>query len=306
MSEKNTQWYEVRQSHNLGYRLMFFALRVFPAPLMRLLAYAVGFFYWLFDKKTRRVSRLYLSKVGKRSTLKHICSFALNLVENVQTWAGKFSVTDLNFRDDDVQDLLSHVKAKEGTLVIISHLGNAQMMKGLAILGENGIEQKMEVTTISNENISGGFNSMLSEVNPDSSINHVSSDNIGPETIFYLQEQLEKGNLVVIAGDRVSAHSDRTIEIDFLGEKARFPYGVFLLISLLNVPTYFINGMRHKDICLNPKYDMCVKKNPLDFNCGRKEREERIRQTARYYAENLEKLCKAHPYQWYNFFDFWS
>ena len=233
-------------------------------------------------------------------------SAALNLVENVQSWAGKFSFEDVNWQNDDVHDLVSNINAGKGTVIVISHLGNAQMMKGLASMGESGTERKMNITTISDAKISSGFNALLNEINPDSSFNLVNSNDIGPETILLLQERLEQGGVVVIAGDRVSAHTDRNIEIDFLGEKARFPYGVFLLIALLNAPTYFVNGLRQKDFSLHPKYDMFVKKNPLDFDCPRKEREARIVQTAENYVDNLEILTKIHPYQWYNFFDFWA
>ena len=306
MSE-NTQWYEVKQNHNLGYALMFFVLKCFPAGFMRFLAFPIGFFYWAFGKKTRRISKDYLHRVatGKTSTFKHISSFALNLVENVQSWAGKFSFKNVAWQNDDVGDLVANINAGKGTVIIISHLGNAQMMKGLASMGESGTERKMNITTISDAKISSGFNALLNEINPDSSFNLVNSNDIGPETILLLQERLEKGGVVVIAGDRVSAHTDRNLEIDFLGKKARFPYGVFLLLALLNAPTYFVNGLRHKDFTLSPKYDMFVKKNSLDFDCPRKEREARIHQTAENYVQNLEKLCKLHPYQWYNFFDFW-
>ena len=315
-----SQWYEVKQNHNLGYKMMFFLLKAFPAVFMRFLAFPIGFFYWAFGKKTRSISKDYLLRmevsllsdvehIGKkkipRSTFKHISSFALNLVENVQSWAGKFSFKDVAWQDDDVHDLVANINAGKGTVIVISHLGNAQMMKGLASLGESGTERKMNITTVSDAKVSQGFNALLNEINPDSSFNIVSTDNIGPETIILLQERLEAGGVVVIAGDRVSAHTNRNIEIPFLGETARFPYGVFLLIALLNVPTYFVNGLRQKDFSLSPKYDMFVKKNPVSFDCGRKEREERITESARVYAENLEHLCKLHPYQWYNFFDFW-
>lgn len=301
----STQWYEVKQSHNFGYKMMFFVLKIFPASFMRFLAFFVGFFYWLFGAKARRVSKKYLSKVGKSSSLKHISSFALNLVENVQSWAGKFSFSDVHWQNDDVHDLVDNINAGKGTIIVISHLGNAQMMKGLACMGESGTERKMNITTVSDAKISKGFNALLNEINPDSSFNLVSSDDIGPETILLLQERLEQGGVVVIAGDRVSAHTRRNIEIEFLGEKANFPYGVFLLIALLNSPTYFVTGLRQKDFSLSPQYDMFVSKNPISFDCSRKEREERIRQTAENYAKNLENLCKIHPYQWYNFFDFW-
>lgn len=299
-------WYEHKETTNLGYKLMFLTLKILPSIFMRFLAFFIGFFYWLFDKRTRRVSKYYLSKVGKSSSLKHVISFALNLVENVQSWAGKFSFKNVSWQDDDVNDLVEKINSAKGCLIIMSHLGNSQMLKGLASFGESGTEKKMSITTITDAELTSGFGALIQKINPDSNFHIISSNNIGPDTIFLLQERLEKGEVVVIAGDRIGAHSDRYIELDFLGEKARFPYGVFLLTALLNVPTYFVNGLRHKDLTLNPQYDMFVKKSEIDFDCGRKEREERIRATAEKYAENLAELAKKHPFQWYNFFDFWD
>ena len=310
--DSSGQWYEVGRNHNIGFSLMFFCLKVFPPVFVRILSYFVGFFYWIFSANVRRASKKYLVKVGKRSTLKHICSFALNIVENIQTWAGNFSFSDIEKNDDDVMDLIGNINSGAGTLLIISHLGNAQMMKALACLCDGWAKEKISITTISDENVYSGFNERLKKLNATSSFNHVDSDNIGPETIIFLQERLEKGDVVVIAGDRVSSNaslrekSARNIEIPFLGEKAKFPYGVFLLASLLDCPTYFINGLRKKDFCINPRYSFFVKKNSLSFDCPRKERDERIKKTAFDYAANLEGLCRKHPYQWYNFFDFWA
>ena len=204
----STQWYEVRQNHNFGYKMMFFVLKVFPAAFMRSLAFPVGFFYWAFGKKTRRISKDYLLKLGMVllsdydslagvklpvSTFRHIASFALNLVENVQSWAGKFSFKDVNWQDDDVHDLVKNIDSGKGTIIVISHLGNAQMMKGLASMGESGTQRKMDITTISDEKVSKGFNALLNEINSDASMNIINSDDIGPETIILLQEKLEKG-----------------------------------------------------------------------------------------------------------------
>lgn len=304
------QWYEVKQNHNAGYFLTYFLLKCFPPAFMRFMVFPVAFFYWAFGKRTRCVSRNYLKRLdspAKRSSSSflHIVSFALNLVENVQGWAGKFSFKYVHWQSDDVEELVRDINEGRGCVILISHLGNAQMMKALASMGESGTERKMDITTISDAKVSGGFNALLNEINPSSSVNLVNSDDIGPETVFLLQEKLEKGGVVVIAGDRVSAHTDRNLEIDFLGQKAPFPYGVFLLTALLNAPTYFVTGLRHKDFSMRPDYDMFVKKNPLTFDCPRKEREIRIRQTACNYVSNLEALCRLHPYQWYNFFDFW-
>ena len=307
-------WYEVKQNNRVGYALMLFVLRFFPVGFMRFLAFPIGFFYWIFSHNARRVSKEYFShlasskgtNVKQYSTLKHIISFALNLVENVQAWAGKSSFKNVTWQNDDIGDLVKNIDNGHGSIIVISHLGNAQMLKALASAGESGTQRKISLTTISDANISAGFNALLLQINRDSAFHIISSNDIGPETIFTLQERLEKGEVVVIAGDRVSAHTNRNIEVNFLGERTLLPYGVFLLLSLLNVPTYFVNGLRVRDFSLKSKYNMYVKKNTIDFACGRKERESRILQTAQSYAENLENLSKQYPYQWYNFFDFWQ
>ncbi len=306
-------WYEVKQNNRIGYALMLFVLRCFPVMIMRLLAFPIGFFYWIFSKRVRRVSRAYFSRLSEFShtkkhfsTLKHIISFALNLVEDTQAWAKKLSFKNVKWQDDDVADLVRNIDEGKGTVIVISHLGNAQMLKALASAGESGTQRKMSITTISDAHISAGFNALLMHINSDSAFHIISSDDIGMETIFTLQERLEHGEVVVIAGDRVSAHTKRNVAIEFLGQRAELPYGVFLLLSLLNVPTYFVNGLREKDFSLKSNYNMYVKKNTVSFDCSRKEREERIIESANSYIKNLEALCQLYPYQWYNFFDFWQ
>ena len=141
-------WYEHEEKTNLGYKMMFLMLKMLPSWFMRFLAFFIGFFYWLFDGRTRKISSAYLLRVGKKSTLAHICSFALNLVENVQAWAGKLSFKNVNWQEDDVSSLVGNVNSGKGCVIVMSHLGNSQMLKALATLGESGTERKMSITTI--------------------------------------------------------------------------------------------------------------------------------------------------------------
>lgn len=307
------KWFERKQNNVIGYKLMFLLLAFFPPVFMRFFALPIGFFYWIFSLKTRAASKKYLATLfsfcgskNKGSSLRHFVSFALNLVENMQSWAGKFSFKNVHWQDDDVGDLVQNINSGHGTVVVISHLGNAQMLKALASIGESGTERDMSITTISDINLSKGFYATLSKINPKAAFHIVNSNDIGPETIILLQERLEHGETVVVAGDRIGVHSNRTVELPFLGRNADFPYGVFLLISLLNAPAYFVWGLRNKDITLFPEYNMYVRKNPVDFSGSRKERGEKILQTVRNFVKNLEDLCVLNPYQWYNFFDFWK
>ena len=315
---KNTNWYEVKEvsKSGKGYKMILILLKYFPAIIMRFLVFPIGFFYYLFSKNARYISKNFLTTVSQYnsvnpnyklsiSPLKHIISFSLNLVENVQSWAGKFSFNHVIWQKDDVKDLVQNIETKKGSVLITSHLGNAQMLRALASINEAGTNNKIKITTISDTDLTSGFSSLLKEINPDSYLQIINSNNIGPDTIFLLQKELDEGGVVVIAGDRISANTDRYIPLNFFGKTANFPYGVFLLIALLNVPTYFVFGLRQKDFKLNSKYEMYVCKNKIDFDCKRKEREERIIKTAENFKSELEKHTTNHPYQWYNFFDFW-
>jgi predicted LPLAT superfamily acyltransferase len=78
------------------------------------------------------------------------------------------------------------------------------------------------------------------------------------------------------------------------------------MAALLGAPVYFVNAVRRRTLGLGGYYVMLTDRTNADFNCPRRERPERIEKLARDYAAKLEELCVKYPYQWYNFFNFWS
>lgn len=311
------QWYEIKETHgSFGMKIMFVLIKLLPAGFLRALAFPVGFFYFLFAKNARAMSRLYLERVrsakaacGERfriSTLKHIVSFALVLTEKVSVWAGKYTFKTMRFADDDVQELQRMVAQKKGCLIIISHVGNSEFLRALVDHNETGIENPLTVHVVYDKEISGGFVDLLNKVDSHATFNTIDANNITPETIDFMQQRLAAGECIAIAGDRTSAHTDRFITLPFLGKNAHFSYGSFLLAALLDVPTFFVFGMRSKDISLVPAYTMSAYCPRISFDCSRRERAARIEQVASTFASELEKRCLEHPYQWYNFFDFWA
>ena len=122
-----------------------------------------------------------------------------------------------------------------------------------------------------------------------------------------LKDKIDKGYLVVIAGDRTSAKNrDRTVRAKFLGDWAEFPEGSFILASIIGAPIYFGVGIRCKNFSLNSKYEFMIHKATTDFSGSRKEKKQKIQALIEEFVGFIEKHCKDHPYQWYNFFDFWE
>jgi predicted LPLAT superfamily acyltransferase len=300
-------------------KLILIMFRFFPVIILRLVAFPVGFFYFLLSKRAREKSGQYLDRVAaslkagagrsgfRASRLSHILAFALSLVEKVESWGGKVSFRRIRFQDDDIGELIERLEGGKGAFLISSHLGNMEFIRGLAGLNRTGVSREIPVNAIVDFSVTAHFNRMLTELNPQSMTHLISAKETGPETVILLQERLAAGELVVIAGDRTSgSESSRSLPLPFFGEEAAFPYGPFFLASLLGVPVYFVFALRQKDISLFSPYVMHIHKSGVSFDCPRREREERIKELARRFVHRLEQYCKEHPCQWYNFYDFWG
>ncbi|MDR1318146.1 MAG: hypothetical protein LBJ90_00855 [Treponema sp.] len=300
-------------------KLILLMFRFFPVIILRLVAFPVGFFYFLFSKRAREESGRYLDRAAavlkrdagrsgfRASRLSHILAFALSLIEKVESWGGKVSFKRIRFQDDDIGELIERLERGEGVFLISSHLGNMEFIRGLAGLNRTGVSREIPVNAIVDFSVTAHFNRMLTELNPQSMTHLVSAKEMGPETVIFLQERLAAGELVVIAGDRTSgSEGSRFLSLPFFEEEAAFPYGPFFLASLLGVPVYFVFALRRRDISLFSPYVMHIHKSGVSFDCPRREREERIKDLACRFALRLEQYCKEHPYQWYNFYDFWG
>jgi predicted LPLAT superfamily acyltransferase len=308
----NESHWSSRREAAAGYwnvRLMLTVFRLLPVVFLRLIAFPVGFCYFLFSKSARGFSRLYLRRVSpglEISSLSHILAFSLALVEKVEAWGGKASFKRIHFQPDDAGDLLARLERGEGAFLLSSHLGNMEFIRALAGFNRTGVSREIQVNAIVDFSVTAHFNRMLKELNPHSTLRLINARNMGPETVISLEERLAAGELVVIAADRTAATTDsRFLSLDFLGAEAPFPYGPFFLAALTKAQVYSVFALRQKDVSLFSRYDMHVHKSSFSFDCPRHEREQRIRALARWFSSLLEGYCKEHPRQWYNFFDFW-
>jgi predicted LPLAT superfamily acyltransferase len=116
-----------------------------------------------------------------------------------------------------------------------------------------------------------------------------------------IAECLSRGELVGMLGDR-PAGSEKTVTCRFFGRDADFPQGPLRLALSLRAPVYWVAGLyeggRRYVIHLEP---LCE-----EPNAERAERAAWTREWTQRYAERLEHFCRAAPYNWFNFYDFWS
>jgi predicted LPLAT superfamily acyltransferase len=330
IEKQGAHWSEQKEAARSWHLELFFALfRILPPLLLSLLAYPVGFCYFLFSKKGRTASRRFLDRLAayrgsgpaqgpgapsrqrlNLSVLKHITAFALAVVEKAEAWGGRIPFKRIHFQDDDISLLIAALEQGTGAVLLCSHLGNTELLRALADYRRTGVSRDIPVTSVVDFEVTPVFNRMLTRLNPRSSLKIIGANTVGPDTVIALKEETEGGGLAVIAGDRTSARTRSScFTVPFLGKDAPFPSGPYTLAALLEAPVYSVFALRQKDLSPLPDYDMHVRlfSAPVPSgNSSRKERKAAAETWARQFAALLEGHCLQHPYQWYNFYDFWA
>ena len=296
------------------FRFMLWVVCHLPLFMVEFCTAVICFFFWLGAAPVRARSKIYLGhlrrtgvRVGLLGTYKHILSFALSMVEKLLGWKGAIKLNRIETQNDDLHLLVDQLNKGEGAFLLCSHLGNMEMLRSLTGYGEFHTDKRFQVFPVVDLSGSKKFNALLRELNPDLMENVIDANSIDVDSAIWMKEKIQDGNLVVIAGDRTSANTkNRVIETSFLGEPANFPEGAFSLARILNVPVYFAFAIRKHDFNIRSSYEMHVVRAKTSLDCLRKERPARLKELLREYTEILESLCKKHPYQWYNFYNFWD
>ncbi len=121
-----------------------------------------------------------------------------------------------------------------------------------------------------------------------------------PFSSLSVVEALREGKVVALHADRTIL--GKSLAVGFLGDEAPFPLGPFVLAELTGAPVciWFASKMDRRTVRIHVHEPMHVGPGP------RSQRQARIEKALRAYVDLLEQTVRIHPYQWYNFYDFWK
>lgn len=179
---------------------------------------------------------------------------------------------------------------EKGFVLLFSHFGNSEMaaysmatpdkhMNILAFGGETPVVMAERAKVLERNNIG------MIVVNP-GEMGH----------IFEIHNSLERGEVLAVAGDR--RMGDKTISCTFMGAAAPFPAGVFHLCAALHCPIVLTFVLKEP----NNRYHIFTEELHTDISLPRAQQAVAL---AQQFATRLEQMALTHPYEWFNFFDFW-
>ncbi len=290
-----------------GIRFMIAIYRILGRPVFSLFLYPVMAYFFLVARGARGASMDYLNRLyvvapecfgGRRPgvalSFLHFLSFGQALLDKFASWMGHVPLADINVRYGSALDEL--VARRQGAVFLGSHLGNIEMCRALASLNYSVRINALMLTDNAKK-----INHFMHTLNPQSEVNLIQVSQFGPDTAILLKEKIDKGEFVVIVGDRTSAtQPGRSRCVDFLGKQAPFPEGVFVLASLLDCPVYLLFCIKEKK-----KYNVYLEYFSGSLKLPRAMRQQRLQEIIARYADRLGFYCRKAPLQWFNFFDFW-
>ena len=273
----------IRMLRHIDVRILYLFVALFIIPVCLILNPSRGIAYRYFR---RRIGYGRMKSAWKTYT--NHCLFGQVVVDRFAMYAGKrFDVEVVNYNE-----FLERASRKEeGFVQLSAHVGNYEIA-GYTLVCQN---KRLNALVFAGEKASVMQN--RSKMFADTNINMIA---IQPDMthLFEIDKALADGEIVSMPADRING-SQKSIEHEFLGAKAKFPLGPFSVATMSGLDVLAVNVMKDSLTC----YKIYV--TPLLYDKGAT-RQEQIKQLSEAYVAELEKRVRQYPEQWYNYFEFWE
>jgi predicted LPLAT superfamily acyltransferase len=276
-----------------GYRFFVWILKNFGVLPAYFILRFVALYYFLFSKASREIYGVYRKLgYGKLTSVFRVYQnhylVGQSIIDKVVVMSGIPNKFSYNF--DGENHLHEIIALKKGGVLLSAHIGNwdiaGYLLKRLNtrinILIFDGEEQQIK--------------EYLTTITGPQSVNIISIKN-DLSHIYEISEAFKNNELLCMHADRFLEGS-RTVTNDFLGEKARFPMGPFVLASTFKVPVSYVFALKES----NFHYHFFASEIK---NYGHLEKGSVVPQMLKDYTYEMEIKVKKYPGQWFNFYNFW-
>jgi predicted LPLAT superfamily acyltransferase len=296
-TSRTEQWDGRGRGTPLGNRLFMTVVRwvgVLPAYL---LLFPACLSYALFDRRARAgiVSlRNHLGlRLGRLSTYRHIYCFGMSLVDRFSfLLLDRSPFTYTCIHEDRIAQAAA---AGKGVILLSAHVGNWEIAGNL-LKDRLGVPINVMLLDAEREALQRIYRPALEQRR----FRTIPFTPGSPDASVEMMARLRAGEIVCLLGDRLL--EGRRERVGFLGAPAAFPVGAFALALASDapvVPVFTIKtGLRHYTFSAS---------EPIHIEAAsRSHRDRALRDGLETFVGHLERMVRAHPYQWYNLYDFWA
>ncbi|GLU56709.1 lipid A biosynthesis acyltransferase [Dyadobacter frigoris] len=276
----------------LGYKIFLFLINALGLNFAYGLLRIVSYYYYLFAEKPKEALLDFYSKalhISGKPALHLVRQNFFILGQTLLDRAAFLLGKDKNFTHtfENEQYLLDIRDKGKGGILLSAHLGNwetaGNLLKGRVTPTINIVMLDAEVESIKKfmDLSTGGSKFKIIPIKND--LSHV----------ILIRNALLNNEFVAIHADRY-LEGAKFIELDFLGKKAKFPYGPFVIASKFDAPVTFVFAAKDGKF----SYHLSAT-TPIE---GKMKPEE----ITQLYVAELERKVRQYPEQWFNYFNFFQ
>jgi predicted LPLAT superfamily acyltransferase len=298
-------WAQLKEGGTVfGMRLLLFVHRWGGPLIFRTFLFPVICYYLVFRRQGYRASHEYLARLHRSSgvvpvprfwhVFAHFWSFGISLLDKMSVWSGRITLADVELHNEQL--MVELLRARQGGVLLISHLGNFEICQALS-----ETMPEFRLTVLHHTRHAVKFNSVLNRHKGNSSITLHQVTELDMGVAMQLGEKVSAGQFLALSGDRVAVDNPASsLAVDFLGHSAPFPSGPFVLGLALQAPIITVFCIREAG-----RYNIYFEMLWPGGGVKRAERKALMNELVRNYAARLEYYCQKAPLQWYNFYSFW-
>ncbi len=297
-ASKTPEWLQRRERGNIFWlSVMRHLSLLLGRRLSRCVVYGIALYFLLAAHPARRASRAYLQRVrqqpaGWLDLYRHILAFSTTIHDRIYLLNNRYDLFDIRIHDTE-QLHATHASGK-GCFLFGAHLGSFEILRSMARDNPD-----LRLCVAMNPENARQINAALAAINPGVILDVIALGQV--DAILTIHERLQDGAMVGILADRASG-PDKYIELPFLGAPARFPTGPFRTAAMLRQPVYFMAGLYRGGNRYDIHFELLA-----DFAAPPAgSRQDEVRDLLTKYAAALERHCRAAPFNWFNFYDFWK
>lgn len=296
-SQKRAAWATRKERSNmLMLKIMTWISLKFGRQTSRFVLHLVATYFLIFAPKSRRASKKYLLRtLGRPVRLydqyRHFFTFAATIHDRIYLVNQRFELFDIEVKGET--EIHAHLETGKGLFLAGAHLGSFEVIRSL------GKDKNLRVAMFMHQDNAKKINAMLTAINPNASRDIISLGHV--QSMLQVNQKLEDGYAIGILADRIFG-DDAVHPVQILDTEVDLPLGPFRLAALLQQKVMFMTGLylggNRYSIHFHPLADFSTVK--------RGQRDIAVKKAVNDYATLIDYYCRAAPYNWFNFYDFWQ
>lgn len=287
-----------KRGNTLGFWFFKVSLRCFGLRGAYGLLYSVCSYYLLFDRSAVHAAMAYVRRRfpghGTLRRLAHVYRLFISQgVTLIDRYYLMYGGPGMKSRLVGMEKLTSLLESGKGFILLTAHLGNWQVV--MTALSQ--FDRKVYLVMRPEDNPAVAENLKISDSAGNIAI-------ISPEGalggVVEIMEAIKSGGIVSIMGDR--SYSFSSVDVQFLGDPARFSCGAFHIAALAGCPVVTLLSAKTAvyeyevsvSAVVHPRYEPKIPKK------------DQLRKWVQDFAGVMEDYVVRYPYQCFLFYDIWA